>query len=289
MLSIPLLIAAVGLYFWLTSGGSVSTDNAAVKQDIVVGQRPGQRPGGRRWLVQEQRKVKRGDLLFRIDPAPFQRRARSRPKAQLAAARLQTSQLQDPGRGYRRRYRRRCRPIWRSSAARSAASRRCSSAASRPAPTMTMRSTRCARPRPSWPTPAPGPPMPARRWRPASSRRSPRPRRRSTRPGSTCRAPRSARRSTASIANADRLQVGQMAVARASPCCRSSRDNQAWVEANFKEGDLGRMAPASAPKIEIDAYPGASSSTAMSQASAPARAANSRSFRRRMPTATGSR
>jgi membrane fusion protein (multidrug efflux system) len=28
MLSVPLLIAAVGLYFWLLSGATVSTDNA---------------------------------------------------------------------------------------------------------------------------------------------------------------------------------------------------------------------------------------------------------------------
>ena len=36
MLSLPLLLIAVGGYFWLTSGRSVSTDNAYVKQDIVA-------------------------------------------------------------------------------------------------------------------------------------------------------------------------------------------------------------------------------------------------------------
>ena len=35
MLAVPLLILVAGLYFWLTSGATVSTDNAAVKQDIV--------------------------------------------------------------------------------------------------------------------------------------------------------------------------------------------------------------------------------------------------------------
>ncbi|MEO5809971.1 MAG: HlyD family secretion protein, partial [Sphingomicrobium sp.] len=35
MLAVPILIAAIGLYFWLMSGKSVSTDNAYVKQDIV--------------------------------------------------------------------------------------------------------------------------------------------------------------------------------------------------------------------------------------------------------------
>ena len=35
MTVVPLLIAAIGLYFWLTGGKSVETDNAYVKQDIV--------------------------------------------------------------------------------------------------------------------------------------------------------------------------------------------------------------------------------------------------------------
>ena len=36
MLSIPLLIVVVGLYFWLTSGATVGTDNAYVKQDVTA-------------------------------------------------------------------------------------------------------------------------------------------------------------------------------------------------------------------------------------------------------------
>src|SRR3569833_1837478 len=35
MLSVPLLIAAVAGYFWLTGGRYVSTDNAYVQQDMV--------------------------------------------------------------------------------------------------------------------------------------------------------------------------------------------------------------------------------------------------------------
>lgn len=34
MFAVPLLLLVVGGYFWLTSGRSVSTDNAYVKQDI---------------------------------------------------------------------------------------------------------------------------------------------------------------------------------------------------------------------------------------------------------------
>ncbi|MCY7339037.1 MAG: HlyD family secretion protein, partial [Sphingomonas bacterium] len=36
MFGVPALIAAIGLFFWLTGGTSVSTDNAYVKQDIVA-------------------------------------------------------------------------------------------------------------------------------------------------------------------------------------------------------------------------------------------------------------
>ena len=35
MLIVPALLIIVGGYYWLTSGGSVSTDDAQVKQDIV--------------------------------------------------------------------------------------------------------------------------------------------------------------------------------------------------------------------------------------------------------------
>ena len=35
MVSVPLLLLAVGTYFWLTSGRFVSTDNAYVQQDMT--------------------------------------------------------------------------------------------------------------------------------------------------------------------------------------------------------------------------------------------------------------
>ena len=43
---------------------------------------------------------------------------------------------------------------------------------------------------------------------------------------------------------------------RASACCRSSTTRTAWVEANFKEKDVGKMVPGQRATIEIDAYPG---------------------------------
>src|SRR4029450_11655199 len=57
------------------------------------------------------------------------------------------------------------------------------------------------------------------------------------------------------VANADRLQVGQMAVTGLG-MVSVVQDNNTWVEANFKEKDVGTMVPGQKAKIEIDAYPG---------------------------------
>src|SRR5689334_20516411 len=70
MLIVPLLILAGGLYYYFSSGESVSTDNAAVKQDIVS---VGSQVNGPviEVAVKNGDEVKRGQLLFRIDPAPY--------------------------------------------------------------------------------------------------------------------------------------------------------------------------------------------------------------------------
>lgn len=87
MFGVPLIILAIAGYFYLTSGKSVSTDNAYVQQDktsvssdvagriVEVG-------------VKENQLVKAGDLLFRIDPEPY-RIAVSQAQAAIAAAQVQ--------------------------------------------------------------------------------------------------------------------------------------------------------------------------------------------------------
>jgi membrane fusion protein (multidrug efflux system) len=97
MFVVPLLLLIGGGAYWLTSGGSVSTDDAQVKQDIVSvsPQVTGQVVQA---LVRNGAVVKRGDLLFRIDPQPFQV-ALEQAEGQLAAARLQTSQLRTQAAG----------------------------------------------------------------------------------------------------------------------------------------------------------------------------------------------
>ena len=89
--AVPLLIAAIGLYFWLTSGQFVSTDNAYVRQDKVS---VSSDVGGRivEVAVRENQTVRAGDLLFRIDPAPY-RIAVSQANAAIANAQVQVTSL----------------------------------------------------------------------------------------------------------------------------------------------------------------------------------------------------
>lgn len=93
MVLVPLLLALVGGYFWMTSGRSVSTDNAYVEQDKVS---ISSDIGGRvvDVGVRESQSVKRGDVLLRLDPEQF-RIALAEAEAKLAAARLSVGQLRE--------------------------------------------------------------------------------------------------------------------------------------------------------------------------------------------------
>ncbi|HYD11653.1 MAG TPA: HlyD family secretion protein [Allosphingosinicella sp.] len=91
MLSVPLLLLLVGGYFYLTSGRYVSTDNAYVQQDMVS-VAPEVQGVVTEVLVRENQQVRRGQLLFRIDPRPF-RIALAQAEAQIAAAQVQVNQL----------------------------------------------------------------------------------------------------------------------------------------------------------------------------------------------------
>ncbi|MET0372324.1 MAG: HlyD family secretion protein [Sphingobium sp.] len=91
MLSVPLVIAGVGCWLWITSGRFVSTDNAYVKQDIVS---VGADVNGRVVAVgvRENQMVKAGDLLFRVDPDPY-RVALAEADAAIAGAQVKLDQL----------------------------------------------------------------------------------------------------------------------------------------------------------------------------------------------------
>jgi membrane fusion protein, multidrug efflux system len=92
MFGVPVIIIGLGLFFWLTSGRTVSTDNALVDAPVssVAPEVTGRIIEVR---VKENDVVKAGDLLFRIDPAPF-RIAVLQAEAALATARVNYAQLQ---------------------------------------------------------------------------------------------------------------------------------------------------------------------------------------------------
>jgi len=56
------------------------------------------------------------------------------------------------------------------------------------------------------------------------------------------------------VAKSDRLLVGQSAITGIAMLSIVG-DKQAWVEANFKEGDLAKMAVGQPADVEFDAYP----------------------------------
>jgi membrane fusion protein (multidrug efflux system) len=92
MLAVPLLIAAVGLYFWLTSGKTVSTDNAQVTAHVVsIAPEVSGRITG--VFVAENQRIKAGDLLYQVDPAPY-RIALMEADAAVGNARLQIAQME---------------------------------------------------------------------------------------------------------------------------------------------------------------------------------------------------
>ncbi|MGA0543370.1 HlyD family secretion protein [Neotabrizicola sp. VNH66] len=91
ILAVPLALAAGAGYLWFAGGGSESTENAQLRQARLS---IAPTIGGRvvEVAVTELQHVKAGDLLFRVDPEPYQL-AVTQAEAAVAAARLQVEQL----------------------------------------------------------------------------------------------------------------------------------------------------------------------------------------------------
>jgi len=252
MLAVPLALLALGIYWWVSSGGVVETDNAAVKQDIVSVSAQVNGP-----IIEVDVKngdqVKRGQIVYRIDPAPFQV-ALEEAEARLAAARLQTTVLRTQAAGTgsdivgaqadleikqramgrqaallkqgfttRGEYDDTVADVREAETALADARNRSANAgaalASGEQPSVAQAQAAVDKARLDL------------------SR-------------TTIRAPMDG-----SIANADRLQVGQMAVVGVG-MLSLVHSKGAWVEANFKEKDVGRIVPGQRARIKLDAYPG---------------------------------
>jgi len=253
MLIVPALLLAIGGYWWLTSGGSVSTDDAQIRQDIVSvsPQVNGQVVEVR---VRNGARVKRGDVLFRIDPQPYQV-ALEQAQATLASAQLQTQVLRTTAagtggdiRGAQANLAIKQNALGRQSAllkrgfttkadyedalneVKSAetqlADARARAANASAAVSDTGEQPQIAQARAA-----------VDKARLELSR-------------TEVKAPMDG-----IIENADKLQVGQMAVTGVG-MVSLVHSTTAWVEANFKEKDVGRMVPGQRASIEVDAYSG---------------------------------
>ncbi|MEO6218238.1 MAG: HlyD family secretion protein [Sphingomonas sp.] len=257
MLSVPLLVAAIGGYLWLTSGRYVSTDNAYVQQDMVS---VSPDVGGRIVAVnvRENQRVKKGDVLFRIDPVPFQI-ALDQANAALAAARVQVSTLAtDTGsaqadiqsadadiRLAQATYERQAQLMKRGFTTRAsfdAAAHEVSAAKARLA--TAQASAAKARNQIGSGTGASGTPaaiqaaMAAREKAELELART------------TVYAP-----DDGIVSQTGRLQIGTI-MPSGVPLLSLVRDRGIWVEANFKETDLNHMAVGQPAELKLDAYPG---------------------------------
>ena len=252
MLLVPALLLLAGGYYWLARAGKVSTDNAQVKQDIVSVSAQVNGPVVE-VLVKNGDQVKRGQLLYRIDPAPY-RVALEQAQAQLAAARLETTQLQTQaaGTGADITGARANLSIKRNALGRQQALLKrgfttradYEDALNEVRAAETALADAQARAANAHSALAPGE-QPSIAQAQAAVDKA-----RLDLSRTEVRAPMDGQ-----IANADRLQVGQMAV-QGVGMLSLVHDSNAWVEANFKEKDVGKMVPGQKARVEIDAYPG---------------------------------
>jgi membrane fusion protein (multidrug efflux system) len=254
MLSVPLIIAAVGLYLWLGSGRYVATDNAYVQQDKVSVSAEVTGPV-MEVAVRENQHVKRGDLLFRIDPRPY-RIALEQAEAQIASAQVSVHKLQAESAG--------TGADIQGAAANVTFAQR---AFERQAELMRRGFTTRARYDEALHS------VQEARERLANARADAEVKQSALADGPATAQPAVAAAFAARdkalldlkrtevhspidgyVSQTDRLQIGA-AVIPGLAMLTIVRSDQAWVEANYKETDLNKMAPGQPAEVRLDAYP----------------------------------
>jgi membrane fusion protein (multidrug efflux system) len=254
LLIVPALLLLIGAYMWLTSGGSESTDNAQVKTDIVSVTAQVTGPAIE-VDVKNGDHVKRGDVLFRIDPAPF-KVALEQAEAQLAAARLQTNELrtQAAGTGADITGAQANLEIKRNALGRQSALLKkgfttradYEDALNEVRTAETELADARARAANASAAIAPGQQPSVAQAQAAVDKAK------LDLERTVVRAPMDGE-----IANADRLQIGTQIISGVGAVSVVHSDS-AWIEANFKEKQLMDMRPGQPVTVKIDAYPGES-------------------------------
>ncbi|HET7575863.1 MAG TPA: HlyD family secretion protein [Sphingomicrobium sp.] len=252
MLIVPAILLIGGGYYWLTSGASTSTDDAFVKQDIVSVSAQVNGPVSQ-VFVRNGSQVKRGDLLFRIDPQPYQV-ALEQAEAQLAAAKLQTTQLRTQAAGtgadivgeqanlaIKQNALSRQQALLAKGFTTKADYDDALNEVKTAEQDLADAKARAANAHAAL---APGQQPSIAQAQAAVDKAK------LDLSRTEIRAPMDG-----TVENADNLQVGQMAVTGLG-MLSLVHSKTAWVEANFKEKDVGRMVPGQRATIEVDAYPG---------------------------------
>jgi len=257
MLSLPLLLLIGGLVYWQSLQGQVSTDNAYVHLDKVS---VSALVGGQisEVFVKENQQVKAGDLLFRIDPEPFQLQI---AQADAAIANAQASEIAaanasalsgadisaaDQNIAFARSNLARQEALWKkgftTKAAYEAAQHQVTVAEEQRKLAIAKRDEAAAKLASGQQLPGVYPQvasaMAQRRVAELNLRRT------------EVRAPVSGQ-----VSQAGRLQAGQDIITGV-PVLTLVANGTAYIEANFKETDLAEMRVGQPAEIRLDAYPG---------------------------------
>ncbi|MBB4153500.1 membrane fusion protein (multidrug efflux system) [Sphingomonas jinjuensis] len=255
LVSVPLLIAAIAGYVWLTGGRYVSTDNAYVRQDMVS---VSPDVSGRivEVDVKENQRVRAGDVLFRIDPRPYQI-ALDQADADLASARVSVStmatdtqsaaaDIADARAGItlaQATYDRQAALMQRGFTTRAAVDAATQSVAAARAKLATAEAS-AARARQQLGSGGGGAQPAAIQTALAKREKAAYDLQRTV-----VRAPHDG-----IVSQTGRLQVGNV-TPTGVPALSLVVSQAAWVEANFKETDLDHMAPGQPAEVKLDAYP----------------------------------
>lgn len=257
MLSLPLALIIGGVVYWRSLQGQVSTDNAYVHLDkvSVSGQVTGKIV---EVLVRENQHVKAGDLLFRIDPEPYQLQI-AQADASIAGAQASQASLANSSAlsgadisaaqeqiAFARSNLQRQEALWKkgftTKAAYEAALHQVAMGEEALRLAMAKRDEAAAKLATGSQVPGVYPQLASARAQRSVAELSLR--------RTEVRAPVSGQ-----VSQAGRLQLGQNLISGV-PALTLVADGSAYIEANFKETDLAEMRPGQVAEIRFDAYPG---------------------------------
>lgn len=257
MLSLPVALIIGGVVYWRSLQGQVSTDNAYVHLDkvSVSGQ-----VGGKivEVLVRENQHVKAGDLLFRIDPEPYQLQM-VQADASIAGAQASQTSLANSSAlsgadisaaqeqiAFARSNLQRQEALWKkgftTKAAFEAAQHQVAMGEEALRMALAKRDEAAAKLATGSQMPGVYPQLASARAQRSLAELNLR--------RTEVRAPVSGQ-----VSQAGRLQLGQDLISGV-PALTLVADGSAYIEANFKETDLAEMRPGQPAEIRFDAYPG---------------------------------